>query len=107
MITNEKFIQAIHKKLDDIGKLFDAKNAQYANADDPMANFTRAGALRHGRSDLIGKYEALKDMVEKHIAHVYNNDLDGHKVDESIGDIAVYFIIAGVMSDLRKSEEDK
>lgn len=102
-MNKEQFSAAIHKKLNEIGKLFDAKNDQYATNDDPLANFTRGAMLAHGRNDLCGQFEALKGYVGKHLAHVYNNKLDGHKVDESINDIIVYFIIAGVMSDLSKS----
>lgn len=105
-MTKDQFTQAVHAKLNEIGEMFDAKNDQYATNDDPLANFTRGAMLAHGRGDLIGQFEALKDYVEKHIAHVYNNKLDGHKVDESISDIAIYFIIAGVMNDLLKLNEN-
>ena len=43
------------------------------------------------------RFEALKDYVSKHIAKVYNGKLLDDKMDESILDIAVYFIIAAVM----------
>lgn len=102
-MTNEEFTNAIYNKLAEIEMLFSKKNEQYATTD-PLANFTRGALLAHGRCDLIGQFEALKDYVEKHIAHVYNNDLSGNKVDESIMDIAVYFVIAAVMSDFYRKD---
>lgn len=102
-MNKEQFSAAIHKKLNEIGNLFDVKNDQYATDGDALANFTRGAMLAYGRNDLCGQFEALKGYVGKHLAHVYNNKLDGHKVDESINDIIVYFIIAGVMSDLSKN----
>lgn len=42
--------------------------------------------------------------MSKHVAHIYNNDLDGEKVSESLTDIAVYCIIASVMFDEHYAE---
>lgn len=42
--------------------------------------------------------------MSKHVAHIYNNDLDGDKVSESLIDIAVYCIIASVMFDEHYAE---
>ena len=90
--------------LDEIYKLFDGKNEQYRTKDDDLANFTTGALLRYGKCDYPAKFEALKDMVEKHIAKVYNGKLYDDKMDESIKDIAVYFILATVMHK-RMSEE--
>ena len=57
------------------------------------------------RGDAPGKYEALKDYLGKHIAHIYNNNIDGPKLSESWRDLAVYSIIAMVMCDVRVTEK--
>ena len=83
----------------EIAMCFREKNDQYATEDD-LANFTKGAALlfrgtaieRRGRT--AAQYEALKSDVAKHIAHVFNNDINGAKVAESWNDIAVYAIIA-------------
>ena len=80
-----------------ISRLFDNKNAQYRTNDDDLANFTTGALLRYGKADMPARFEALKDYVEKHISKVYNGRLLDDKMDESIMDIAVYFIIAAVM----------
>lgn len=105
MISKKEFNQRIIDKLQSIADLFEHKNDQYGDVD-PLANFTRGALIRYGEVSMETRFEALKDYVLKHISHVYNNNLDGAKVDESIGDIAVYFIIASVMYDL-KDEEPK
>ena len=43
-------------------------------------------------ADEIGRFEALKGYVLKHISKVYNGKLNDDKMDESVMDIAVYFI---------------
>lgn len=95
----------VKQKLDGVYNLFEAKNAQYST-DDPFANFTTGANLLFGEADYIGKFEALKAYVAKHIAHVYNNNLAGPKVKESIQDIVVYFIIAWIMADLMEAENE-
>lgn len=95
----------VEEKLKNIHELFVDKNAQYST-EDPLANFTTGAYLMYGNNNMYGKYEALKAYVAKHIAHVYNHSLTGPKVKESIGDIAVYFIIAWIMADLAAEEQE-
>ena len=104
MLNNEIFQELIQEEIQHISELFQVKNDQYKTNDDPLANFTAGAALRYGNTDMSAKFEALKDYVGKHIAHVYNNDLDGPKVSESLQDIIVYFIIARVMAKLEVQE---
>ena len=87
----------VKQVLDEINELFSEKNEQYRTEQDDLANFTKGAMLRYGRSNLPAKFEALKDMAEKHVAKVYNGRLMDNKMDESLMDIAVYFIIATVM----------
>lgn len=104
MINNEIFIELIQEEIQHIAELFKVKNDQYKTDDDPLANFTAGALLRYGKADMPALFETLKDYVAKHIAHVYNNDLDGPKVSESLQDIIVYFIIARVMAKLEAQE---
>ncbi len=106
MISKQDFNERVIAKLQSIADLFENKNDQYGD-DDPLANFTRGALIRYGELNMETRYEALKDYVLKHISHVYNNGLYGAKVDESINDIAVYFIIASVMHDLKDVETTK
>lgn len=92
-----KLHEDVKEVLAQIELLFGAKNEQYRSADDDLANFTKGAMLRYGRRDLPAKFEALKDYVNKHISKVYNGKLMDDKMDESIMNIAVYFIIAAVM----------
>lgn len=95
---NEKTLrEEVANVLDYINRLFANKNEQYRAADDDLANFTTGAMLRYGKADMPARFETLKDYVGKHIAKVYNGKLLDDKMDESILDIAVYFIIAAVM----------
>lgn len=105
MITPEQFNALIQDELQHIGNLFQTKNEQYKTTSDPLANFTAGAMLRYKKGDMPALYETLKDYVGKHIAHVYNNDLNGNKVSESLQDIVVYFLIARVIAKLENQGE--
>lgn len=60
--------------------------------------------MKYGDARYNYQYAALKDFMSKHVAHIYNNDLDGDKISESLTDIAVYCIIASVMFDEHYAE---
>lgn len=84
--------------VNEIKQCFREKNLQYGT-EDPLANFTKGAELLIRKKDTPEElesmqYEALKSYVAKHIAHVYNNGIHGHRVKESWNDIAVYAIIA-------------
>jgi hypothetical protein len=89
--------------LDEISRMFRNKNAQYRTTDDDLANFTKGALMLGYEANEIGRFEALKGYVLKHISKVYNGKLNEDKMDESIMDIAVYFILATVMH--RRMEE--
>lgn len=105
MISKDEFNQRVICKLHNIAELFQNKNDQYGDVD-PLQNFSRGALIRYRELSMETRFETLKDYVLKHISHVYNNNLYGEKVDQSIDDIAVYFLIASVMHDL-KDEEPK
>jgi hypothetical protein len=100
-----KLHEDVKEVLNEIEFLFGFKNEQYRSDDDDLANFTKGAMLRYGRRDMPAKFEALKDYVNKHISKVYNGKLMDEKMDESIMDIAVYFIIAAVMHKRAKQGE--
>ena len=104
-MTEEIFQELVQSELEHIGELFKSKNDQYKTNDDPLANFTSGAMLRYKSAALPAQYETLKDYVAKHVAHIYNNDLNGQKVSESLQDIVVYFVIARVMSKLHNQDE--
>lgn len=83
--------------LDEISRMFRQKNNQYRTTDDDLANFTKGALMLGYEADEIGRFEALKGYVLKHIAKVYNGKLDEDKMSESLLDVAVYFVIATVM----------
>ena len=92
-----KLHEDVKEVLARIEQLFANKNEQYRTNDDDLANFTTGAMLRYGKADMPARFETLKDYVAKHISKVYNGGLLDDKMDESIMDIAVYFIIAAVM----------
>ncbi len=86
------FTKFVVQAFEDLSKMFAEKNEQYATGD-PVANFRTGARLRYGSACNAHMYEVAKDYVGKHIAHVYNNDVYGPKVEESLADIAVYSVI--------------
>ena len=91
--------------LNEINDLFQNKNNQYKTDSDDLSNFTKGALLLGYEADEVGRFEALKAYVAKHISKVYNGTLKDSKMDESISDIAVYFILAIVMHRRMRREE--
>ena len=87
----------VNDVLVEIASMFQSKNEQYRTDKDDLANFSKGAYLLGYHANEVGRFEALKAYVAKHIAKVYNGKLNDPKMDESIMDIAVYFIIAKVM----------
>lgn len=100
MINNKEFNERIKLKLKEIEQLFDKKNAQYSTDDDPFQAFKAGALLLYGNDTYTAQYETLKAYMAKHIAHMYNNGLNGPKVNESIMDVITYNLIAAVLYDL-------
>ena len=96
-MSDNKLAFEVKEILDDIYKLFSHKNETYKTSEDDLANFTKGALLLGYKPNEEGRFEALKAYVAKHISKVYNEGLSGSKMDESIMDIAVYFILAKVM----------
>lgn len=100
-MEKQEFLDRFKKIVDDTWALFKQKNEQYGT-EDPFANFRAGAALSMQSVNYPGMYKTLQEYMLKHIAHVYNNDIDGMKVRESLGDIVVYSIIGMVMVDAWK-----
>lgn len=103
-MEKEKFLNKFRRILKSTWVLFKKKNEQYGS-DDPLQNFATGAELRYGDSGPINEFETLKDYMGKHIAHIYNNPLDGNLVRASLMDIAVYSIIGMIMYDEMKELE--
>ena len=106
-MTNQEYVDLMCKRFDEAKNTFIRKNVQYAVGDDPFANFRTSALLNSGSDGYEDMYAELKYFMAKHIAHVYNNDINGNKVDESLDDIAVYCMIALSMHELFWEEQVK
>lgn len=73
-------------------ELFERKCRQYS-AEGPLANFRKGALLNQGEAEYPQMYVEARNYMSKHVAHVYNNGIDGSGVDESLKDIAVYSMI--------------
>lgn len=102
-----EFISFVCDTLDDAKKLFMRKNEQYATQGDALANFRTGALLRYRCDDIKYLYETAKDYEGKHIAQVYDNGIDGDKVDESLKDIIIYSAIELYMIKCNKRQDEK
>ena len=89
-----KFTDSCSDKFNELARLFKEKNKQYGDKD-PLANFRNGAMLARGSDSWSDMYETAKSYCLKHVAHVFGKTqtIDDDKLDESLGDIAVYCII--------------
>jgi len=109
-MERKEFLGRFKRIVDDTWELFQKKNEQYGSSD-PFANFRSGARLQYADEDVYSMYNTLLGYMNKHVAHVYNNSVEGQKVRESLGDIVVYSIIGMVMVDyytehLEKAKRD-
>lgn len=83
--------------IEEVKDLFLRKNRAYNSGENPMVNFSIGGLLLFGDAGNIGRFEALKSYMTKHIANVYGHNISMPGIDESMCDIATYMIIGTVM----------
>lgn len=102
-MLSEEYVRKLNKKFEQVQELATKKARQYKTYE-AFAAFETAARLKYGDARYSYQYAALKDFMSKHVAHIYNNDLDGDKVSESLTDIAVYCIIASIMFDEHYAE---
>ena len=106
-MRKDEFLNKFRKILDDMWELVQKKNQQYGDMD-ALANFKTGAQIMYpnGPADFPGMYKVLQGYMNKHVAHVYNNCIDGEKVRESLGDIVVYSIIGMIMIDPDKERRE-
>lgn len=92
MNDKQEFIDFVCNTFDELKQQFLDKQTQYGNAD-PLANFRKGAMIQYGDAELSSMYEVALQYENKHVAHVYNNGIDGNKIDESLKDVAIYSII--------------
>ncbi|SDC70011.1 hypothetical protein SAMN04487864_11546 [Succiniclasticum ruminis] len=97
-MNTAEFLNRFKGILTETWKLVKRKNEQYSTGD-ALANFTTGAELQYHDKSPEWQFEALKDYMLKHVAHIYNNPLMGNGVRESLGDIATYCIIGMIMRD--------
>lgn len=99
-----EFVHFVTNEFDRMKELFIKKNEQYSTYD-PLANFRTAALMHSGEASYEMMYEEAKAFMRKHIAHIENNGIGGHKVAESLGDVMVYCNIMKYM--LKKWEDEQ
>lgn len=89
----KEFMDFVLSSFEKKKELFLQKNKQYG-ATDPLANFRTVARMRYvDKQPYEGMFLAAKDFYNKHVAFVENSSADAVKLDESLGDIAVYAVI--------------
>ena len=95
--------------------VFEVKNVDYGSNDDAFANFRKTAERivqpfmqKHGVRISIEEamFLVLLVLQDKHLVALSQTGLSGKEVDERLGDVAVYSLIAKAMySESRVSEE--
>lgn len=96
--------EIVCRLMDEKKALFQKKAAQYGIGDE-LANFRDgAAAMQLDPESLDACFQALKGYCNKHVSFVQRSKELNEKVDESLGDIAVYALIAQAMWIMKKGE---
>lgn len=96
--------ELVCRLLDEKKDLFKRKALQYGIGDE-LANFRDgAAAMQLNPESLDDCFQALKGYCNKHVSFVQRSRKLNDKVDESLGDIAVYALIAQAMWRMKKGE---
>ena len=100
----KEFADVVCEIFDELKALYMKKAEQYAQGD-PLANF-RGGAALQGLNpeSLDDCFKVLLGYDDKHIAFVHQSGKLGPKVEESLGDNAVYSIIGMAMCRIKRGE---
>jgi hypothetical protein len=96
-MTKQQFDYIINNRLETIKNLLLTKGKEYIRNNDMLHNFHRAAEMRRTNST-----EALQGMLDKHLVSwldivddVKNNkDINPNILNEKIGDIITYFLLA-------------
>lgn len=98
------FEQEVVDVIEEVKDLFLRKNRSYNSNENPMVNFGIGGLLLYGDTTFIGRFEALKSYMTKHIANIYGHNIAMPGIDESMRDIATYMVIGAVMKRMYERE---
>lgn len=79
MLSGE-YVRKLNKKFEQVQELATKKARQY-KTHEAFAAFETAARLKYGDARYNYQYAALKDFMSKHVAHIYNNDLDNEKYE--------------------------
>lgn len=102
-MENKEFTDFVCNTLDELKKLFLAKNAQYSTEDDPLANFSAGASLRTGEEPSYAEmYEEAKNYRRKHVVHIERHGINADKAVESLKDTAIYSVIMMYMCEKSK-----
>ena len=103
--TDSDFVDECLEEFAALAELFERKNSQYG-VNSPLANFRNGALLACGDADWPYMFKVAKSYCLKHVAHVFGagQNIDDDKLDESLGDIAVYCIIMLYMVKKYKAE---
>lgn len=102
------FVDECLEKFAELAELFKRKNSQYG-VNSPLANFRNGALLTCGDDDWPCMFEVAKGYCLKHVTQVFGTgtNIDTDKIDESLGDIAVYCIIMLYMVKKYKAESQE
>lgn len=92
------------REMDKQKLLFQAKSDQYSTHD-PLANFRTSALATYHEGSYRYMFEEAKGFAKKHIAHLINSNIDGPKLSESLGDIAVYCLIMKYMVEMHQENK--
>lgn len=106
--TDSDFVDECLEKFVALAELFKCKNGQYGS-NSPLANFRNGALLTYGDDDWPYMLEVAKGYCLKHVTQVFGagTNIDTDKIDESLGDIAVYCIIMLYMVKKHKAESQE
>lgn len=104
--AQQKFIDFVCGKFDELKDLFLSKNLQYRTSSDPLANFRTGARLRAGKSTFAEMYEEAKNYRRKHVVHIERHGIDAEKGIESLMDTAVYSVIMAYLIYLAEDDGD-
>lgn len=101
------FAKFVVNKFNELSEKFAKKNGQYSVSTDPLANFSTGALLKYGKADMESMYETLKDYMRKHVSYMETHGIDGCSLGDSLGDIAVYCVIAMYMRECYMQDQQR
>lgn len=101
------FTEFVTGKFAELSNKFQRKHDQYKGSGGELANFRTGALLKYGKADMESMYETLKDYMRKHVAYMETHGLDGSSLGDSLGDIAVYCVIAMYMRECYMQDQQR